>query len=254
MQVKDNVKDLLDPAMKGTSSVLNSVAKHAPNVKRVVITSSFAAIWNGSKGNWPEHTYTEADWNPVTYEEASSPEAPGPVAYCASKTFAEKLAYDFVKEKKPGFSIATICPPMIYGPAAHQPDDLKSLNTSSADIYRLIDGSTKEVPDTSFFAWVDVRNVGEAHLLAYESAEENQRYFVTGGSYTYQQIVDVISKNFPELKGRVPEKRNDSTAEFYKVDNSKAKKLGVNFTSLEQSITDMVKEFLAIEKRTGKTY
>ena len=81
-------KDLLIPAIKGTKNILLSVSAYAPQVKCVVITSSFAAIVNMHKGAWPEHTYTEEDWNPETYDVAKT--ADGATAYCASKTFAEK--------------------------------------------------------------------------------------------------------------------------------------------------------------------
>jgi len=70
-------------------------------VKRVVITSSFASIVDGKKGNLiPDHTYSEKDWNPVTEEEAVQSPSNG---YRASKTFAEKAAWDFVEKEKPNF-------------------------------------------------------------------------------------------------------------------------------------------------------
>ena len=152
-QVEDNERDLLIPAIHGTTEVLQAVYKHNANVKRVVITSSFASCFDASKGLWPEKTYTEKDWNPIKYDEAK--DAEGGMAYMASKTLAEKAAFDFVKENKPNFNISTILPPMIYGPNAHAVTNLDHLNTSSADIYRLINGSEKEVPPTNFFAWVD---------------------------------------------------------------------------------------------------
>ena len=102
--ITDNKKQFLDPAIKGTVGLLESVNNHAPKVKRVVITSSFAAILDMSKGTWAEHTYTEADWNPVTYEDAASASNPG-VAYSASKTFAEKAAFNFVEHNKPRFTV-----------------------------------------------------------------------------------------------------------------------------------------------------
>jgi nucleoside-diphosphate-sugar epimerase len=82
-------------------------------VKRVVITSSFAAIINASKGFWPDHTYSEDDWNPITLDEGQ--ESPM-LGYRVSKTFAERAAWEFVENEKPNFSIATINPPMVFGP------------------------------------------------------------------------------------------------------------------------------------------
>lgn len=68
--VQDPVKDFLDPAIKGTTGILNAIKAHAPTVKRVVITSSFAAIVNGKKH---PKIYSEKEWNPVTWEEAMDP-------------------------------------------------------------------------------------------------------------------------------------------------------------------------------------
>lgn len=254
-QVDDNERDLLNPAIHGTTEILTAIHKYNPAVKRVVITSSFASIIDMEKGNWPEHTYTEADWNPVSYEKAKT--ADGNTAYCASKTFAEKAAFDFVKNERPNFDIATICPPMVYGPPIHAVSSLDHLNTSAADIYRLINGSEKEVPPTAFWAFVDVRDVARAHRLAYETpAAAGQRFFVASGNYSYQMVCDIIRKNFPALKNRTPEGKPGSGlgAEAYKIDNGKAKReLGLSFRSLEETITDTVRRLLALEEETAKS-
>jgi len=254
MQVQDNKRDLLDPAINGTTSVLTSIQKHNPLLKRVVITSSFAAIDDLNLGARPGYTYTESDWNPITYQEAADPNAAGAVAYCASKTFAERAAFDFVENNKPNFNVTTLCPPMVYGPAAHSVESLKGLNTSSADIYRLINGSEKTVPDTAFFAFVDVRDLGEAHVLAFESERAaGQRYIVAAGGYTYQAICDVLREEFPELRERVPEGKVGSGIAYpdvYRVDNGKiGRELGLEFRGLRETVGDMVKGFLEIEGR-----
>lgn len=147
VEVADNERDLLQPAIKGTTEIIQAVQSYAPQVKRIVITSSFASILDTSLGDRPGYTYSEKDWNPITYDQAKI--ADGPTAYCASKTFAERAAWDFVEEKKPNFSLATICPPMVYGPLENDAS-LAHLNTSSADIYRFMDGSAKEPGHTIF--------------------------------------------------------------------------------------------------------
>jgi nucleoside-diphosphate-sugar epimerase len=144
---------------------------------------------------------------------------------------------------------------MVYGPPAHTITSLSDLNTSSADIYRLINGSEKTVPPTSFYAFVDVRDVAEAHLRAYEKPEAaGQRYFTTGGNYTYQQICDIIRQDFPEKRPLVPEgEPGQEMPKVYKVDNSKTRReLGIQFRDLRTTIDDMVAEFIEIEKRLGK--
>jgi nucleoside-diphosphate-sugar epimerase len=253
MEVENNERDLLDPAVKGTTEILKAIKKNNPVVKRVVITSSFAAIADPNQGARPGYTYTEADWNPVTWDAAKT--GPGGVAYCASKTFAEKAAYDFVEKEKPNFTVSTICPPMVYGPLEHSVTDLSHLNTSAADIYRLINGTTKEVPETAFPAFVDVRDVGEAHARAYETAgAAQQRYFIVSGNMSHQQICDIIREEVPEVKGKVPVGTPGSKGpETYWVSNAKAKKeLGMDFISLRQCIKDTVNSLVKLEKSVGK--
>ncbi|KAI7597410.1 NAD(P)-binding protein, partial [Hortaea werneckii] len=126
--VTDVQKELLDPAIIGTTGILKSIKKSAPSVKRVVITSSFASIINPYKGSWPEHTYTETDWNPITQQQAIENPANG---YRASKTFAERAAWEFLEKEKPNFSIATMCPPLVLGPIVHYLNSLDALNTSN---------------------------------------------------------------------------------------------------------------------------
>ena len=85
--VTDNLKDLIEPAIKGTEEILKSIKSHAPGVKRVVLTSSCAAVLDFSAGDNGK-VYTEADWNPTTWEQAVE----GDMATCyrGSKKFAEK--------------------------------------------------------------------------------------------------------------------------------------------------------------------
>lgn len=249
LQVKDNKSDLLDPAINGTHNILKAIQKNAPAVKRLVVTSSFAAILDLSTGNHPGYTYTENDWNPATYEQALKSDN-GAFVYCASKKLAEKKAYDFVDSEKPNFSLATICPPMVYGPAIQPIHNLTSLNESTGDIYRFMNGSTPKVQVNGFWAYVDVRDVAEAHLKAYEHPEGG-RFFVTGGSFTYQQVVETIRKVPGVDQSKVS--KDDPSLEWpetYKVDNSKARKeLGIEFKSLEESIRDTALQMLQWEQK-----
>jgi len=87
--INDN-REFLDPAIKGTTEVLKAVRDFAPTVKRVVITSSCAAVVNfaAPPATSPPKIYTEEDWNPTTLEQALS--GPPNTAYQASKKFAEQ--------------------------------------------------------------------------------------------------------------------------------------------------------------------
>jgi len=81
--VKDNERDMLQPALKGTLNMLEA-AKKEPTIKHFVLTSSFAANLDLVKLPQAGYTYTGKDWNPATYEQATKADNPGFV-YCASK-------------------------------------------------------------------------------------------------------------------------------------------------------------------------
>lgn len=248
--VTDVQKELLDPAVIGTTGILRSIKKSAPTVKRVVITSSFASIVDGAKGTWPEHTYSEEDWNPITKEDAVKNPANG---YRASKTFAERAAWDFVEKEKPNFSIATMCPPLVLGPIVHYLNSLDGLNTSNQRIRDIMQGKAKdEIPETGTFIWTDVRDLALAHVKAAEiDAAANKRFFVVTGYFSNREIAEVIEKDYPQYKDGLPTKStpggNYPEGGVYKINNSRVKEvLGIKFRSFEQSISDTVKSLQAV--------
>jgi nucleoside-diphosphate-sugar epimerase len=89
--------ELFQPAIQGTTSILEAAQKNNPAVSRVVITGSFASVVDPTEGQRAGYVYTEVDWNPVTGEAATSN---GVMAYLSSKTFAEQAAWRYVQENK----------------------------------------------------------------------------------------------------------------------------------------------------------
>ncbi|KAA8910670.1 hypothetical protein FN846DRAFT_938130 [Sphaerosporella brunnea] len=253
-RVTDIRKDLLDPAINGTTGILHAIKKYAPSVKRVVITSSFASIIDPTKGTRPGHVYSEADWNPVTIEEATRDPGTG---YRASKTLAEKSAWNFVEDEKPNFEISTINPPLVFGPIKeYSSSSLDAINTSNEVFRNIVQGKYKEkLPPNGTYVWVDVRDVAAAHVAAFEKPEAaGKRFFIVEGSYfSNQQIADIIVKNFPEYKDQVPAQReandgfNYKEGEIYTVDNSRSKQvLGLKYHTFEQSVVDTIKSLKAL--------
>ncbi|KAH8589880.1 hypothetical protein B0O99DRAFT_522334 [Bisporella sp. PMI_857] len=249
--VKDIQKDLIDPAVVGTTSILRAVKDNAPSVERVVITSSFAAVCNPSKGNWPEKTFTEVDWNPMTLEDGLSNPGSG---YTASKSFAEKAAWEFLKNEKPKFTISTICPTLVFGPIVPGIHSLSSLNTSNQLIRGITMGIAKEkIPNLGGYCFVDVRDVARAHVEAMQlPAAANQRFLAHGGAYNNRTIVELIRKNFPEYQSALPPSSvegGDYPAEgVFSVDNTRSiQVLGIKYKALEEAVVDTVKSFQAME-------
>jgi nucleoside-diphosphate-sugar epimerase len=238
--VTDPKKDLLDPAVIGTTGILKSIHKSAPSVKRVIITSSFASIIHPNKVS--NITFSEKDWNPVTEEEATKDPS---TAYRASKTFAEKAAWDFLEKEKPNFSISTICPPLVVGPVVHYFNSLDSINTSNQRTLNMMRGSMKDgLAPSGVYIWVDVRDVADAHVYAMEKEEaENKRFFVTAGYYSNAEIAEIVRDEFPEYKDKLPEElKVDRPSDVYGYDNSRSKEvLGLKYRPLREAVVDLVK-------------
>ncbi|KIO20273.1 hypothetical protein M407DRAFT_220840 [Tulasnella calospora MUT 4182] len=247
--INDIDKELLQPAIQGTIGILDSIHRVAPSVKRVVVTSSFVSVVNSAKGTWPGKVYTEADWNPTTREEGLKDTFSG---YYASKTLAEQAAWDFVKEKNPGFTLTTLCPPMVYGPPEQEVPSMVKLNTSDLDIYNIFNGTSD--PRYGVWLWVDVRDLAEAHVLAMDSAvAANQRYIISQGNYSPQMFVDYVWKHYPEraaakgINKHTPGKYYPDEG-VYGVDASKSvNDLGLKYTLIEDMLRDTLKRFEDLE-------
>lgn len=243
---KEFQRDILDPAVKGTTGILKSVKAYAPGVRRVVVTSSMAAVLNLKN---PPDLYNETDWNPVSFEEAQS----GPIlAYMGSKTFAERAARDFVSREKPSFDLVTIHPPGVYGPPIHKPESLDAINTSNhvfADL--LLGGWQEEVPDSPPSQWVDVRDIALAHVRAIEVSRASNRRILTVAGYTSnEQVAAIVARSFPALRGKLPSQYGRTiSAKVSMVDTKFAKsELGIEFTSLEVSVTETIGALLPLVK------
>lgn len=143
---QDFESELLIPSINGTLRVCEA-AQNELCVKRVVLTSSFASVYDASKGLDPGKRYTEADWCPLTYEDGKNAAAT-PVAYRASKVLAEKTAWEFIEKNEVKWDLVTLCPGMVFGPLFPGTiSSLKELNTSNGIVWSLFDA--KDIPDTN---------------------------------------------------------------------------------------------------------
>ncbi|KAJ9149267.1 NAD-dependent epimerase dehydratase [Pleurostoma richardsiae] len=253
-EVKDRAKDILEPAINGAVAILDAVKLYGPCVRRVVTTSSFAAIIDVSLGHRPGHTYTEQDWNPLTYEEGMSASW-GAVTYTASKALAEKgmWAWMAAQDPPPPFDLTAINPPWVFGPHVPQLDSLNGLNQSTASLRAaLLDADA--VPPTDFAGFVDVRDTAAAHIAALETPEAGGQRFLLGGHFDYQSAADAVRAELPELMGRVPQGQVGKgwEEEVYEIDGSKAERmLRIEYTPLAVTMRDTFLELLEAERTGG---
>lgn len=222
--VKDPQVELLDPAVKGTLNVLGSCAKH-PSIRRVVLTSSVAAVAYNEKPRTPDVVVDETWFSDPNLCRESK------VWYVLSKTLAEDAAWKFAKEKD--MDMVAINPAMVIGPLL-QP----TLNTSAAAILSLIKGA-QTFPNASF-GWINVKDVANAHIQAFELSSASGRYCLVERVAHYSEVVKILHELYPDLQ--LPEKCADDKpyVPIYQVSKEKAKSLGVEFIPLEASVKETV--------------
>jgi nucleoside-diphosphate-sugar epimerase len=253
-KAKDPEKDLLLPAIRGTIGVLQSAHKYnnennEKKIKRIVITSSFASIVDGSLGFRPGYIYTENDWSPLTYEQGVAAKDDPVTAYRASKVCAERAAWEFIEKEKPEFTIATICEPTVFGPRLAGFKSFDHINTSNSSIWPFItSGKDGQIPVTLAFTQVDVRDVAYTHIAALEKTiDTNERFVIAQGCWSYQQVADLIHES-----DIIPQSIKDTTPigikgqqlpDHYLIDTSKAQKLlDVTFIPFNKTMQDLILE------------
>jgi nucleoside-diphosphate-sugar epimerase len=247
--VKDPQKELIDPAVKGTENVLQA-ALRTSSVKRVVLTSSCAAIYTDAidSVNAPNGILTENVWNST----ASLNYQP----YSYSKTLAEKKAWEMAGRQS-HFDLVTINPSLILGPPLN-PHDTSS---ESFNVLRQLgDGTLKRGVPRVGLGLVDVRDVAEAHFQAGFSPNASGRYITSGHNTNLLEIARTLlpkyGNQFPLPKSAVPKwllmligpiANKTLTRKFiknnvdipWKADNAKIRReLGITFRPMKETMED----------------
>ncbi|GAB4300566.1 MAG: NAD-dependent epimerase/dehydratase family protein [Marinilabiliales bacterium] len=187
LDVNDPLKDLVEPAVNGTRNVLEQ-ANETPSVKKVVLTSSVAAIYsdNADIKETPGNILTEEIWN----TKSSLNHQP----YSYSKTLAEKEAWN-IYEKQSKWGLVVINPSLVLGPALNP----QSITSES---FRLIkqfgDGSTKFGVPKMGFGVVDVRDVAQAHYNAGVMKIPVGRYIVSAHNTYFLDMAKTLLPKFGE--------------------------------------------------------
>ena len=165
------------PAVAGVKRAFKFAKKH--NVKKVVLTSSVAAIFDTLE----EKTYyDETDW--------SDPDNPSISHYSKSKTLAERAAWDFVKNEDNPFELAVINPALVIGPSLS--GDLGESNKAIA----MVATGKMPVAVPLQFGYVDVRDVATAHVLAMQNSNSNgERFALAEKDLWYKDVAKVLRDN-----------------------------------------------------------
>jgi dihydroflavonol-4-reductase len=233
--------ELIRPAVDGTLRALK--AAKSSGVKRVILTSSVAAIYGR---DLPAGTseYDETMWTDVTHPV-------GRGAYTKSKTLAEKAAWDYIKSDAPEIALTTVNPVLVLG----APLD-KNFGSSISVVERILKGSDPMLPDLKF-AIVDVRDVAKMHVAAIKlEGTKGERIISSSETKSFVEIAQYLKSIYPKSKVKTTQAPTaiikflsifDGTIKAIlpqlgkpmNVSNAKAKSLmGMNFIPVEVTLRE----------------
>jgi len=243
---KLDADSFIKPALEGTKNVLNSVNK-TDSIKRVVLTSSAAAIFGDCKDiqGYPGGVATEDIWNTTS--------SPRHMSYSYSKTVAEKLAWEMM-EAQSRWDLVTINPTWVFGPSLS-----KRRGMPTTELLILLTNKRSAMGAVPYcFGVVDVRDVAEAHVNAGFQSGANGRHILNNDVLWYREIAAILNQHFGSKftfpKGELPKwlcwliapaiptTREIVTKSYgYKVnfDNARSiKQLGITYRPAETTLVD----------------
>jgi len=180
--------ELIIPARDGALRVLK--ASRDAGVKRVVLTSSMAAIAYGHKPQ--NEPYNEKDWTDLNGRDVA--------AYPKSKTIAERAAWDFIAKEGGALELSVVNPVFVQGPVLG-----RDYSPSIMVVQRLMDGAMPGCPKL-YFAIVDVRDVADLHIRAMtDPAAKGERFIASAGdTISMLDLAKVLRARLGDAAKRVP--------------------------------------------------
>jgi nucleoside-diphosphate-sugar epimerase len=254
IRIADPQKELVEPAQLGTRNVLETVNR-TPSVRRVVLTSSCAAIYgdNADLDRAPGGIFTEAIWN------TSSSLTHQPYAY--SKTLAEREAWR-IAEAQQRWDLVTINPSLVIGPGINP--------TSTSESYTIMrqfgDGTLKAGLPNLPIGVVDVRDVADAHLRAAFDPAAHGRYIASAHATSFPEMAATLLDRYGDtypiprrtlpkwlvwLIGPIADKaltRKSVTLNVdrpWQADNSRSRnELGIRYRPLSESMNEFFQQLV----------
>ncbi|KAG0535409.1 hypothetical protein BDA96_04G364100 [Sorghum bicolor] len=219
-----NDPELVPVAVEGTRNVINAAADEG--ARRVVFTSSYGAV-HMDPNRSPDAVLDETCWSDYDFCKRSDN------LYCCAKMMAEITATEEAAAR--GLQLAVVLPCMTMGPMLQQ-----TLNFSTNHVARYLMGTKRSIPN-AVAAYVDVRDVARAHVLAYERPSACGRYLCIGTVLHREQLVAMLKELFPQYP--VTAKCEDDgkpMAKPFKFSNQRLRDLGLEFTPLRKSLYETV--------------
>ncbi|KAK7530890.1 uncharacterized protein J3D65DRAFT_671812 [Phyllosticta citribraziliensis] len=237
-QATDFKKNLIEPAVLGTTTILEAASK-IPSIKRVVLTGSVIDLvplsFMANPGVIVEDPEEEVTADPNEEFQDSF------LAYRASKVLAQQAAHEFLAEKKPQFSLTSIHPTTVLGRNLLQtsPDAISGTN---AGLWKSLTSENQSLPGA---AWVHVRDVAEAHIKALRpDIASGEKFLANAGALDWDEVKEFVKERYPSVQVGT-----SSGPAIFPVDGSKAERvLGMKWRHWKEAVSEVVEQQLGNSK------
>ncbi|KAJ7230091.1 hypothetical protein GGX14DRAFT_409938 [Mycena pura] len=239
----DDPAEMLEPAIQGTVGILESARKYGTAVKRVVVTSSCAAV--STVSDQPQFL-SEVNWNDQSPREVEQKgrDASGAAKYRTSKILAERAAWDFVARHgaEIGWDLVVLNPPLVLGPMIHAVASVDALNTSTRSMYNAL---TAPGAAGGGGCWTDVRDLAHAHVRALQRPlAGGERIIIAAGAFAWQDWLDAVPPASRYQKG-TPGAGKDHV-HLLRYDTGKSVRvLGMKYRSMADTAAAVVADYEA---------
>ncbi|MCF6326937.1 MAG: NAD-dependent epimerase/dehydratase family protein [Devosiaceae bacterium] len=175
---------VIRPSLEGTERVFGFA--RAARIKRIIMTSSIAAIGYGHDIKSKSVHFSVDDWTNVDGLK-------GALAYAKAKVLAEKKAWELARNNH--LDLTCICPSMVFGPA---PDT--DISASMKIVLRLMNRQVPAIPPGGLSV-VDVRDVAKIHVGALGDDDTIDQRIIASAQYIkFTEIADILRSEFPNIK------------------------------------------------------
>ncbi|KAE8422793.1 NAD(P)-binding protein [Aspergillus pseudocaelatus] len=231
------------PAVKGTTALLKAASK-VPSIRKVVVTSSMAALVPLTGVPEGGVIQENSDWDLSvdengSFEDPTNPAATPMILYMASKLLSNAATWDFWKTAKPKYALVTLHPAFVYGHNLMQTcaDGVKG--GSNGALWGFIMAGNP----TGFLTAVHVQDVAEAHVRALDlRIVDGSKYLLAGRSTTVPEIARFIQKRYPDAGAVITE---DAPSMLSPVNTEKAEReLGMKWRPFEAILEDVMDQQL----------
>ncbi|KAB8273900.1 hypothetical protein BDV30DRAFT_248679 [Aspergillus minisclerotigenes] len=235
--------DYIDPAVKGTESVLFS-ALAFPQIRKVIIVSSVLGLVPPTALQQKE-VFVKDNTNETIPIDLPTVIPEGPhghgLKYSASKICAHQATRDFLARQNPHFTIITLHPTFVLGESLVQetPEGIDGINA-------LFWNSLRSEKPTMPNVWVDVRDVAEAHLQALKTEiPSGTEFLLSAPAASWEEVRELVRRKFPfvgcKLEGPIEG--------GWTVDTQTAERmLGMNWRRQDEIVEAMLEQQLRLRE------